>query len=123
MSSIVNGNGGVLRQCTQQHNKTRIRINRNRNRNRKRNRNRNRTRVSTLSLPDVYRLSNLTMQYWTKSTAHVQERTSEKSYCACSSRHLRVQRVNTGQVVFTTGLDAGNTGRTHWTQLAHYCNY
>ena len=42
MSSIVNGNGGVLRQCTQQHNKTRIRINRNRNRNRKRNRNRNR---------------------------------------------------------------------------------
>ena len=53
---------------------------------------------------------------------NLQKRTSETSYCACSSCHLRVQRVNTGQVVFTTGLDAGNTGRTHWTQLAHYCN-
>ena len=28
------------------------------------------------------------------------EKTEEESYCACSSRHLRVQRVDTGQVVF-----------------------
>ena len=42
-------------------------------------------------------------------TTHVQKRTSEKSYCAWSKV---TQRVDTGQVVFTTGLDAGNAGET-----------
>ena len=57
-----------VQDTNRKHNKTRIRINRNRNRNRIRNRIRNRnkirnrTRVSTLSLPDVYKLSGLTTQ-------------------------------------------------------------
>ena len=51
----------TVQDTNRKHNKTRIRINRNRNKNR--NRNRHRTRVSTLSLLDVYKLSELTTQH------------------------------------------------------------
>ena len=98
----------------QHHNKTRIRINRNRNRNR--NRNMNRTRVSTFSLPNVYKLSDLTMHggpqkqsvlrmckkgHWRNLTAHARGRHFKVQNRLLLGARLKTGwRVNIGQVVF-----------------------